>query len=135
MLPMLNRRQPTQKTALAAGIIAVGAALRPVFAQTAAPAGPFTLPKLPYDYNALEPQIDTMTMQIHHDKHHAAYVANLNKAVIDQPALADKSAEDLIRNLSAVPEAIRTTVRNNAGGHANHSLFWQMMKPGGGGDM
>jgi Fe-Mn family superoxide dismutase len=74
-------------------------------------------------------------MQIHHDKHHAAYIANLNKAVEDQPGLAGKSAEDLIRDLNAVPESIRTVVRNNAGGHANHSLFWQMMKPGGGGEL
>ena len=94
----------------------------------------FTLPPLPYDYGALEPTIDTQTMQIHHDKHHAAYVNNLNTALKEHPALQSKSIEDLIRGISTVPEAIRTAVRNNGGGHANHSLFWQTMKPKGGGD-
>jgi Fe-Mn family superoxide dismutase len=132
---MLNRRQAIKQTVLAATVAAMGASLRPLFAQTAAPTGPYTLPKLPYAFDALEPEIDAMTMQIHHDKHHAAYVANLNKAVVDQPELAAKSPEDLIRDLSAIPESIRTAVRNNGGGHVNHSLFWQMMKPGGGSDM
>ena len=91
----------------------------------------FTLPPLPYDYAALEPTIDTQTMQIHHDKHHAAYVNNLNAAIKDYPELQEKSIEDLISNLNAVPEAIRTAVRNNGGGHANHTLFWEIMKPGG----
>jgi Fe-Mn family superoxide dismutase len=91
----------------------------------------FTVPPLPYDYAALEPTIDTQTMQIHHDKHHAAYVNNLNAAIKDYPELQAKSIEDLISNLSAVPEAIRTAVRNNGGGHANHTLFWEIMKPGG----
>ena len=90
------------------------------------------MPKLPYAFDALEPHIDAQTMQIHHDKHHAAYVANLNKAVADHPELAAKPVEELIRDLSAIPESIRTAVRNQGGGHANHSLFWQMMKPGGG---
>src|SRR5690348_7939387 len=89
------------------------------------------LPPLPYDYAALEPTIDTQTMQIHHDKHHAAYVNNLNAAVKDHPDLQSKSVEDLISNLNAVPEAIRTAVRNNGGGHANHTMFWEIMKPGG----
>jgi superoxide dismutase, Fe-Mn family len=128
---MLNRRQAIKKTTIAA----MGASLRPLFAQLAAPAGPYVVPKLPYAYDALEPEIDALTMQIHHDKHHAAYVANLNKAVADQPELAAKSPEDLIRDLNAIPESIRTAVRNNGGGHVNHSLFWQMMKPGGGSDM
>src|SRR5678810_1248785 len=91
----------------------------------------FTLPPLPYDYSALEPHIDTQTMQIHHDKHHTAYVNNLNAAIKDYPELQQKSIEDLISNLNAVPEAIRTAVRNNGGGHANHTLFWEIMTPGG----
>jgi Fe-Mn family superoxide dismutase len=88
---------------------------------------------LPYAYDALEPHIDARTMEIHHDKHHAAYVANLNKAVADYPDLGQKSVEDLLKDLNAVPEKIRTAVRNNGGGHYNHSLFWQMMKKDGGG--
>ena len=91
------------------------------------------LPALPYDAAALEPHIDTQTMQIHHGKHHAAYVNNLNAALEPHADLAGKSAEDLIRNLSAVPEAIRTAVRNNGGGHVNHAMFWQIMGPGKGG--
>jgi Fe-Mn family superoxide dismutase len=92
-----------------------------------------SLPSLPYDAAALEPHIDAQTMQIHHGKHHGAYVNNLNAALEKHPELASKSAEDLIRNLSAVPEAIRTAVRNNGGGHVNHTMFWQIMGPGGGG--
>jgi len=98
-----------------------------------APEGPFTLAPLPYDYAALEPTIDTLTMEIHHDKHHAAYVANLNKAVAEAPDLAAMSPDDLIQSLDAVPEAIRGAVRNNAGGHVNHTMFWEIMAPGGGG--
>ncbi len=94
----------------------------------------FSLPDLPYAQNALEPSIDATTMGIHHDKHHAAYVANLNNAVASAPELAGKSLEDLLANHCAiVPEGIRTAVRNNGGGHANHSLFWTIMGPGGGG--
>jgi Fe-Mn family superoxide dismutase len=91
------------------------------------------LPKLPYDAAALEPHIDAQTMQIHHGKHHAAYVNNLNAALEKAPDLQGKSAEELIKNLSAVPEAIRTAVRNNGGGHVNHTMFWQIMGPGKGG--
>src|SRR5437867_9986408 len=91
----------------------------------------FTLPPLPYPYEALEPTIDTQTMQIHHDKHHATYVTNLNTALKDQPNLQSKSIEDLLRGLNEVPEAIRTAVRNNGGGHANHTMFWEIMRPGG----
>src|SRR5213082_610359 len=94
----------------------------------------FTLPPLPYDYSALEPTIDTQTMQIHHDKHHAAYVNNLNAALKDVSGLDGKSVEEIIANLNALPEGIRTAVRNNGGGHANHTLFWEIMKPGGGGE-
>lgn len=94
-----------------------------------APTGPYTLPPLPYPYEALEPNIDTWTMQIHHDKHHKAYVDNANKLLADQPELAKLSPEELIRQLDKAPESIRTGLRNNVGGHVNHSLFWQMMAP------
>jgi Fe-Mn family superoxide dismutase len=91
------------------------------------------LPPLPYDFAALEPHIDAQTMQIHHGKHHATYVTNLNAALEKHPDLASKSVEDLVRDLSKVPEEIRTAVRNNGGGHLNHSMFWQIMGPKGGG--
>ena len=91
------------------------------------------VPALPYPFDALEPHIDAQTMQIHHDKHHAAYVTNLNKALEKHPELASKSVEELLRDLDAVPEDIRTAVRNNGGGHANHTLFWEIMGPNGGG--
>lgn len=91
------------------------------------------LPDLPYPANALEPHIDERTMQIHHGKHHNAYVTNLNAALEGHSDLQNKSIEELISNLDAVPENIRTAVRNNGGGHANHSMFWQIMSPNGGG--
>lgn len=90
------------------------------------------LPPLPYDFGALEPYIDTMTMQIHHDKHHQAYITNLNKA-IDGTQFADMPIEQLLAKIESVPENIRTAVRNNGGGHANHSLFWKLMAPNAGG--
>jgi len=89
----------------------------------------FELPELPYDYAALEPHIDAETMKIHHDKHHAAYVNNLNAAIEKHAELADKSIEDLLTDLNSVPEDVRLAVRNNGGGHYNHSMFWQLMKP------
>jgi hypothetical protein len=91
------------------------------------------LPQLGYAYDALEPHIDARTMEIHHTKHHNAYVTNLNKALEQAPDLAGKSVEDLLRGIDSVPEAIRGAVRNHGGGHANHSLFWDVMGPGGGG--
>jgi Fe-Mn family superoxide dismutase len=91
----------------------------------------FTLPPLPYDYAALEPHIDEQTMRIHHDKHHGTYVTNLNNALKDHPDLQSRSIDDLLRGLNSVPEAIRTAVRNNGGGHANHTMFWEIMAPGG----
>ena len=91
------------------------------------------LPPLPYDFAALEPHIDAQTMQIHHDKHHNAYVTNLNAALEKYPDLQSKSIEDLLRDISKVPEDIRMAVRNNGGGHMNHTMFWQIMGPGGGG--
>src|SRR5689334_5974388 len=93
----------------------------------------YELPPLPYAKNALEPHIDAQTMEIHHDKHHGAYVTNVNKAIAGKADLEKKSVEDLISNLNAVPEDIRTAVRNNGGGHANHSMFWKLMSPKGGG--
>ena len=86
---------------------------------------------MPYAYEALEPAIDAETMRLHHDKHHATYVAKLNEAVAAAPELAGKSVEELLRELAGVPEAVRMAVRNHGGGHANHSLFWTSMKPGG----
>lgn len=94
----------------------------------------YTLPALPYALNALEPHIDARTMEIHHTKHHQAYINNANNALKDFPTLEAKSVEDLIADLTQVPENIRGVVRNNAGGHANHSLFWTIMTPGGGGE-
>ncbi len=91
----------------------------------------FELPALPYDYAALAPTISSETMTLHHDKHHAAYVTNLNAAVEKAPELAGKSIEELVKNLSSVPEAVRPAVRNNGGGHLNHTMFWDLMTPGG----
>ena len=131
---MISRRQALKTTALASAALAAAPAL---FAQTNPPApatpapaaGPFTLPKLPYAFDALEPHIDARTMEIHHDKHHATYVTNLNKAVSEMPHDKMISIETLLKDLTSVPENIRTAVRNHGGGHYNHSLFWQMMKP------
>jgi Fe-Mn family superoxide dismutase len=94
----------------------------------------FELPPLPYDYAALEPTIDEATMKLHHDKHHQAYVTNLNGAVEKHPDLGKKTPEELIGDLNSVPEDVRTTVRNNGGGHVNHTMFWQIMAPKGGGN-
>lgn len=93
----------------------------------------YTLPDLPYDYKALEPTIDEETMHIHHDKHHAAYVKNLNDALVGQDALLSMDVYELMKNLDTVPQAVRTKVRNNGGGHANHSFFWTVMAPKSGG--
>ena len=94
----------------------------------------YELPPLPYPFAALEPHIDAKTMEIHHDKHHQAYITNANNALKDYPDLAAKPVEELLANLNAVPEAIRTAVRNNAGGHANHTFFWKIMGPNAGGE-
>jgi len=95
---------------------------------------PFTLPALPYAYDALEPHIDARTMEIHHTKHHQTYVNNLNAALEKAPQLQGKSLDDLMRGISSVPEAVRTAVRNNGGGHWNHSMFWELMGPQKGGE-
>jgi Fe-Mn family superoxide dismutase len=133
---MMTRRQAIKTTALASVALATlpSAMAQTNSAATAAAAtnGPFTLPPLPYAYDALEPYIDARTMEIHHDKHHAAYVANLNKAVAEFPDVGKMSVEDMLKDLNAIPEKIRTAVRNQGGGHFNHSLFWQMLKKDGG---
>jgi Fe-Mn family superoxide dismutase len=122
----------------AAGALAARPLIRLAAAETApadptAPlAYPYAVPPLPYAYEANEPAIDAMTMHLHHDKHHAAYVSNLNKALADQPDLQKLKLAELLGKLSDVPEAIRTTVRNNAGGHANHTMYWQVMGGKGG---
>jgi superoxide dismutase, Fe-Mn family len=142
---MLTRREVLVGSVVAAGaassfLSASSAGAQATSASKAAPAatpaaapaasGPFTLPKLPYAYDALEPHIDAQTMTIHHDKHHAAYIAKLNAAVEGKPELAGKTVEQLVSNLSAVPESVRSAVKNQGGGHANHSLFWKIMAPG-----
>ena len=93
----------------------------------------YELPPLPYPFDALEPHIDAKTMEIHHDKHHQAYITNANNALKDHPDLAAKPVEELLANINKVPEAVRTVLRNNAGGHANHSFFWKILSPKGGG--
>ena len=105
----------------------------PLAAQDA-PSGPYTLPPLPYAPEALEPHIDAETMRIHHSKHHQAYVTNANKLLADQPELGKLSPVELLKNLSEAPESIRVGLRNNVGGHVNHSAFWLMMSPKGGGE-
>jgi Fe-Mn family superoxide dismutase len=110
-------------------IAAAACAAVPALASAQSAVSAFTLPALPYSTDALEPYIDAATMQIHHDKHHQAYVDNLNKAVAGDPALAKLSVEELLRRLDTLPAAIRTQVRNQGGGHANHSLFWQTLCP------
>ena len=131
---MMTRRQAVKTAALAIGACAIGSTPQNANAQSPPASGPFTLPPLPYAFDALEPHIDARTMEIHHDKHHAAYVANLNKAVAEFPEVGKKSIEDLLTDLNSVPEKIRAAVRNQGGGHFNHTLFWQMMKKDGGGE-
>ena len=94
----------------------------------------FEVPALPYAYDALEPHIDEATMHLHHDKHHQAYVTNLNAAIEKHPELSGKSPEELLKELSSIPEDIKAAVRNNGGGHVNHTMFWEIMKPSGGGE-
>ena len=127
---MTTRRKAIQTIALATGAAAIGAR-----AQTApaAPAEVFKLPPLGYDYDALEPHIDAETMKIHHDKHHAAYVSKLNSAVATAPGFEKKSIEEILKNLDAAPEAARKDLRNQGGGHYNHTLFWQSLKKSEGG--
>ena len=132
---MLTTRRQALKTFTAAAITSTLGRFA-AFAQTPAPAaapaptGPFTLPPLPYTYDALEPSIDAETMHLHHDKHHKAYVTKLNEALAKEPSFTPPAqVDDLLKNLEAVPEPIRTAVRNQGGGHSNHSLFWQTLRP------
>ncbi len=126
---MISRRTALKHLALGTSVLALGPTL---FAQTpAAPAeaeGVFKLPPLGYDYDALEPYIDAETMKLHHDKHHAAYVAKLNQAIAKASGFEKKSIEEILANLDSIPEEVRKDVRNQGGGHANHSLFWQTLK-------
>ncbi len=110
------------------------ASARPDSSSTMENSMAFTLPPLPYANNALEPHIDAQTMEIHHDKHHQGYVTNLNKAIEKAPSIADWSLDDICRRINEVPEDVRTAVRNNAGGHWNHSMFWKVMGPNAGGE-
>jgi Fe-Mn family superoxide dismutase len=131
---MLMSQMTRRGMLLTAGAGAAALTLAPLdrlFAQAAA--GPFKLPPLPYEYDALEPNIDKETMTIHHDKHHQAYVDNLNKAVAGHADLEKMSIEDILRNIDKVPKEIRQAVINNGGGHANHTLFWEIMGPKKGG--
>lgn len=146
----LNRRNFLVVLGASAGIMALGSCKSKDLRQEAIPQTPtptpssqpkvdqqamtIQLPPLPYDYKALEPHIDARTMQLHHDKHHAAYVKNLNDAVAKYPQLKGKSAEALLRQINSVPQDVRQTIRNNGGGHVNHSMFWQIMSPKGGGE-
>src|SRR5437588_27480 len=128
-VPCLTRRTLIKATA---GIAVTALAPRIVLAQTAPlPAGPFRQDPLPYAPNALEPSIDARTMEIHYGKHHAAYVANLNAVAKDNPQIAQMPVEQVLAKLGELPDAIRTNVRNNLGGHANHTMFWQVMGPPG----
>ena len=124
----LHRR--TILTGLAA--FALAGSARGAFAQAAAPSGPFTLPPLPYATNANEPHIDAKTMEIHHDRHHQAYVTNLNAALKDHADLAKMPLEQMLSGLDKVPDSVRAAIRNNGGGHANHTMFWQVMGGKGG---
>ena len=128
-MSQFSRRQFLQ----AAGASAAVLTLAPQSALADADKKPgFTLPKLPYAFDALEPHIDARTMEIHHDKHHQAYVDNLNKALAGQADLLNKPIEEILSNINSVPEGIRQAVINNGGGHANHSMFWEIMRPRGG---
>lgn len=118
--------------AAAAATFAVAEVLRPSAAHAQQASGPFAVPPLPYGFDANEPHIDAQTMQLHHDKHHGAYVTALNAALRDHPQLAQQPIERILGSLREVPEAVRTAVRNNGGGHANHTMFWQVMGGRGG---
>ncbi|KGF72494.1 superoxide dismutase [Neosynechococcus sphagnicola sy1] len=132
----LNRRQLLTLLGVGAGTLATAELWpAPAAAVDVIPVSqPFTLPPLPYAYNALEPYIDERTMRFHHDKHHQAYVDNLNAAIAQHPELSGKGVEDLLRHLNDLPASVRTTVRNNGGGHLNHTLFWESMGPRVGGE-
>jgi superoxide dismutase, Fe-Mn family len=134
MKPVMSRRAALIGGGL--GFLAASGArgTRPADAAGSQPHAEYTLPPLPYPYDALEPYIDARTMEIHHGKHHLAYVSNLNQALKAHPAQQGGSIEALLKGLPSLPESIRTAVRNNGGGHYNHTLFWSLMRPNGGGE-
>ena len=127
----MTRREALRRTSLVAGAVALAQPLQSALAASAPAVGPFKLPPLGYAFDALEPHIDAQTMEIHHDRHHATYVANLNKAVAGTD-LETQTVEQLLKGLATVPEKVRTAVRNHGGGHYNHTLFWQTLKKDGG---
>ena len=129
----LSRRKLLQWAIAAPAALAISRISSDPATAVAAPKGPFKLPSLPYGYTALAPVIGESTMRIHHGKHHQGYVDKLNAAVNSTPSLAGKNAQTLIQNLAAVPESARTAIRNNGGGHVNHTMFWEIMSPHGGG--
>ena len=136
----MTRRDAIKALGTGVAMVGLGGLSRTYGAPAAVPVGagatkqPFTLPDLPYAANALEPHIDALTMQIHHDKHHAAYIKNANKALEGHPALEAMTAEEILGNLGGIDEPLRTTLRNNVGGHVNHSFFWTILSPTGGGE-
>ncbi len=131
----VTRRDVVKTLGAGAALLGLGAMTTPaaMAATSGGTAQPFTLPKLAYAYDALEPHIDAKTMEIHHSKHHQAYITNANNALATQAGLKNSSAEQLLKNLNAAPEAVRTTLRNNVGGHLNHAFFWRVIGPKGGG--
>ena len=136
----LTRREALKTFAAGAAALGFASIAKPALAATpgatrnpASTPQPFTLPKLPYAYDALEPHIDARTMEIHHTKHHQAYITNATSALANHPELRQRTAEELLRDLSKVPDAVRSQVRNNVGGHVNHAFFWQILGPKGGG--
>lgn len=136
--PVLTRRRLLTYAVTAPAVLAAARVVEPsrALAQSSSSATgtyPHKLPPLPYGYDALEPHIDTMTMQLHHDKHHQTYVDKLNDALKNKPDLQSMTAEDLVRNLDKLPDDVQSAVRNNGGGHVNHTMFWSIMKPQGGG--
>src|SRR3954463_16559701 len=130
---MLTRSDAIRKTGLTSFVALSAPSLVVRCGSQASAAGPYSLPPLPYAVDALEPYIDAQTMQIHHDKHHATYVNNLNKTLSKSPEISSKPVEELVMNLKDVPENLRSSVKGSAGGHVNHTLFWSMMKKNGGG--
>jgi Fe-Mn family superoxide dismutase len=129
----MTRREAIKTTVAGTAACAVALSDLNILRAAPPPGAPFELPPLPYAADALEPHLDARTMEIHHGKHHAGYVAKLNDALAPIPALAGQGIEELLRDLDTLPESVRTAVRNHGGGHCNHSLFWQMMKKDGGG--
>ena len=132
----VTRRDVLKTLGAGAAVLGLGAITAPAAtsgAKAATTPQPFALPKLDYAYDALEPHIDAQTMEIHHSKHHQAYITNANNALKNQPSLQGKSAEEMVKDLNALPQAVRTTLRNNVGGHLNHAHFWRVLGPKAGG--